>query len=74
MDAGGAAKVIEALGAKLVIPMHFKTDKCDLPIGEVDDFLEQMTNVKKLQQSEIELAQDTLPAAGPEVWVLDHAC
>jgi L-ascorbate metabolism protein UlaG (beta-lactamase superfamily) len=74
VDAGGATKVVETLGAKLVIPMHFKTDKCDLPIAEVDDFLKQMPEVKRFQESEIELSQDKLPSAGPEVWVLNHAC
>jgi L-ascorbate metabolism protein UlaG (beta-lactamase superfamily) len=69
-----AAKIAEALGARLVIPMHFKTEKCDLPIAAVDDFLAQMTNVRKLTKSEIELSADKLPAAGPEVWVLEHAC
>ncbi len=74
VDADGAAKVVEALGAKLVIPMHFKTDKCDLPIAEVDGFLAKMTNVKKLQESETEVSANDLPASGTEVWVLNHAC
>jgi len=39
VDAEGATKVVEALGAKLVMPMHFKTDKCDLPIAKVDGFI-----------------------------------
>ena len=73
-DKADAAKVAEALKARLVIPMHFKTDKCDLPITEVDSFLTKMTNVKKLEESEIELSLDKLPAAGPEVWVMNHAC
>ena len=74
VDAGGAVKVIESLAPKLVIPMHFKTDKCDLPIAGVDAFLSKMENVKNLQQSEIELPADQVPAQGPEVWVMDHAC
>jgi len=74
VDAEDAAKVAEALKARLVIPMHFKTDKCDLPITEVNSFLTKMTNVKKLEESEIELSLDKLPAAGPEVWVMNHAC
>jgi len=74
VNAEGAAKVAEALEPKLVIPMHFKTDKCDLPISGVDGFLTQMTNVKRLEKSEIELSPDVLPAAGIEVWVLNHAC
>ena len=74
VDSEGAAKVIKALGPKLVIPMHFKTEKCDLPIGEVDDFLAKMTNSKKLEKSEIELSRDNLPSTGPEAWVLNYAC
>jgi len=72
VDASGAVDVARALNPRLVIPMHFKTEKCDLPIGDVDGFLSQMTNVKKLGKSEIDLSADQLPA-DPEVWVLDHA-
>ena len=74
VDAGGAAKIAGDLNPKLIIPMHFKTDKCALPISGVDGFLEKMPKVNQLKQSEIELSQDKLPAAGTEVWVLNHAC
>ena len=74
VDAEGAAKVVESLKARLVIPMHFKTEKCELPISEVDGFLKEMKNVKRLDQSEIELTPERLPAVGPEVWVLKYAC
>jgi L-ascorbate metabolism protein UlaG (beta-lactamase superfamily) len=74
VDAEGAAKVATSLKARLVIPMHFKTDKCDLPITEVEPFLSKMTNVKKLGESEIEISKETLPAEEPEVWVMNHAC
>ncbi len=74
VDSDGAVKVAEALSPSLIIPMHFKTAKCELPIAEIDGFLSKMANVKQLQQSEIELSTDKLPAEGPEVWVLQHAC
>jgi len=74
VDADGAAKVVESLNPRLVIPMHFKTAKCDLPIAEVDGFLAKMTNVKKLKKSDIDLSTDEVPSQGREVWVLDHAC
>lgn len=74
VDADSAVKVAEALNPRLIIPMHFKTAKCDLPIAGVEGFLEKMTNVKKLQQSEIELTPDKIPETGPEVWVMDYAC
>lgn len=74
VDAEGAVKVVESLKARLVIPMHFKTEKCDLPVAGVDDFLTKMRNVKKLEESEIELSPNKLLEAGPEVWVMKHAC
>jgi L-ascorbate metabolism protein UlaG (beta-lactamase superfamily) len=74
LDSEGAAKVVKSLEPKVVIPMHFKTDKCDLPIAEVDGFLQKMTHVRRLEESEIDLSPDKLPAAAPEVWVLNHAC
>lgn len=74
IDARGAAQVVAALAPKVVIPMHFKTDKCRFPIAGVDDFLAEMERVKRLKKSEIELLGDKLPAVGTEVWVLDHAC
>jgi len=74
VDADGAAKIAEALSPKLIIPMHYKTDKCDLPILGVDGFLEKMANVIQLQKSEIEISPDKVPAAGTEVWVLKYVC
>jgi L-ascorbate metabolism protein UlaG (beta-lactamase superfamily) len=74
VDAKGAAQLAQNLAARVVLPMHYKTGKCGLPIAEVDPFLSQMKNTKRLGKSEIDLAPNSLPAAGPEVWVLDHAC
>ena len=74
VDARGAADVVGALNPKVVIPMHFKTEKCDLPIAGVEDFLEKMGNAKRIGSSEVAVSAEGLPAAGPEVWVLDHAC
>ena len=73
VDASSAADVARSLGAKITIPMHFKTEKCDLPLSAVEDFLELVPNVKLLNEFEISLSKDNIPAA-PEVWVLTHAC
>ena len=74
VDADGAARVVSSLRPKVANPMHFKTDKCDLPIAGVEGFLEKMSKVKKLDVSEIEISSGDLPDKGPEVWVLNHAC
>jgi L-ascorbate metabolism protein UlaG (beta-lactamase superfamily) len=38
IDAGTADSIIEILKPKIVIPMHFKTDKCGFPIAGIEDF------------------------------------
>ena len=74
VDGNSAAAVSKALSAPIVIPMHFKTKKCNLPIAGVDAFLEKMGNVKKLNVSEIEITTDGIHKDSQEVWVLNHAC
>lgn len=73
VDADGAASVAKALGPRLIIPMHFKTTKCNLPIAGVDGFLSKMKGVKQLNRSEIDISAQNMPET-QEVWVLDHAC
>ena len=38
IDADVADTISETLKPKIVIPMHFKTDKCGFPIAAIDDF------------------------------------
>ncbi|HUT53713.1 MAG TPA: MBL fold metallo-hydrolase [bacterium] len=73
IDAATASKVVEQVKPRVVIPMHYKTDKCGFPIAEVDEFAKLMTKVKKTGQTEIEITNDKLPPQGPEVWIMDHA-
>jgi len=72
IDAAVAAKVCEALGPRVIIPMHFKTAKCDYPIAGVDDFLRGKQNVRRLEESEAGFSKDRLPSAA-EIVVLKHA-
>jgi len=57
-----ADKVADQLAAEIVIPMHFKTDKVNLAIGSVEDFLRGKANVRRLEGSEIELSSSSIPA------------
>lgn len=63
VDAAGASKVVEALNPKIVIPMHFKTDKCGFPLAKPDDFLAGKANVQNTGSSQIELDRASLPAS-----------
>jgi len=73
IDPATAAKLVDQIKPRLVIPMHFKTPKCGFPLASVDDFAKLLTRVKKTGQTEIELNSKDLPAAGPEVWIMEYA-
>lgn len=73
IDPDGASRLVEQVKPRLVIPMHYKTEKCGFPLARVDEFASRMTSVKKTGRSEIEVSEKNLPAAGPEVWILEYA-
>lgn len=60
IDAKIADNVINVLKPKIVVPMHFKTDKCGFPIAPIDDFIREK-EVNKVN-GEFEIKKDTLPA------------
>ena len=66
-----AKKTAEALGARVIIPMHYKTDALGFPIQPVDDFLKLMERVERVESTTVEI-----DAAGLEesarVVVLDY--
>jgi len=61
IDAKVATQVCDQLKPKVIIPMHFKTDKCGFPITGVGEFLRGKEAVKKLNASEVEFKQEELP-------------
>ena len=71
IDPNIATDIVERLRPKIVIPMHYKTEKCGFPIAEVDKFTEGKSNVKFIDTDEIELSSDKLPGE-PEILVLKH--
>lgn len=72
IDHKQAAKVVEAVNPRVVIPMHYKTDRVDFPIARVDDFLATQTRVEYKDSPTIELTSSTLPTERT-VMVLPHA-
>ena len=63
IDAAGADKAIEQLKPKIVIPMHFQTDRCpNFPVATAEPFLKGKNNVKKVEGSTVELSKDGLPS------------
>lgn len=62
IDAGDASRVCDQLKVKVVIPMHFKTPKCDYSISTVDGFVLGKQNVREARASEVEISLGDLPA------------
>ena len=61
IDARAAASIVDTFGPRIVVPMHFKTDKVSFPISPVDEFIGMVDNVEKVGGSEISVSKDDLP-------------
>ncbi|MEE8353175.1 MAG: MBL fold metallo-hydrolase [Dehalococcoidales bacterium] len=72
IDAKVASEVAGKLSPKVIIPMHFSNEKCQFPIGGVDDFLAGKDSVIRSGVSEAEFKVSGLPDT-TEVVVLDPA-
>jgi L-ascorbate metabolism protein UlaG (beta-lactamase superfamily) len=72
IDPEEATRVAEQTRPRILIPMHFKTEKCGFPIAPVENFLKGKTNVKRPRASEITFDQATLPQQ-MEIVVLEYA-
>ena len=72
IDPKEATRVAEQIKPRVLIPMHFKTEKCGFSIAPVEDFLKGKTNIKRPKTSEATFVKATLPQQ-MEIVVLDHA-
>ncbi len=72
IDAEQATELVEKLGVKVAIPMHFRTDKCKFPISTVDEFTKNKKQVVNLEVSKIRFAKENLPQE-LTVFVLSYA-
>ncbi len=61
IDAKVASQVCSKLIPKVIIPMHYKTDKCAFPIAGVDEFLRGKEGASRPDASEVEFKQGELP-------------
>jgi len=63
IDAKVASQLCDRLKPKVVIPMHFKTNKCAYPIAGVEEFLKGKKDVRRQNTSEADFKQGELPAS-----------
>jgi len=62
IDAAQADKVADQVGAKVVVPMHFRSEKCSFPITGVEAFTRGKANVTQQRGSTLEVTRSSLPA------------
>jgi len=62
IDAKVAGQLCDRLKPKVIVPMHYKTDRYSGPISNADEFLKGKEGVSRLDASEIEFKQAELPA------------
>ncbi len=61
IDAGAASQVCSQIKPGVIIPMHFKNERCAFPIDGVEEFLRGKDNVSRLDDSEVEFKAGELP-------------
>lgn len=64
--------VSRQLKARIVIPMHYKTAKCNFPIDSVDEFTHGHRNVVVKGSSAINITPDALPET-QQIVLLDYS-
>jgi L-ascorbate metabolism protein UlaG (beta-lactamase superfamily) len=62
IDATEANMVTQSLNPRIVIAMHYKTEKADFPITGLQPFLKNRKNVRQLDASEFEVTIDGMPS------------
>ena len=64
IDAKVATEVCGKLAPKVILPMHYRNDRCSgFPVSGVDEFLRGKKDVSRLDASEVEFKQGELPAS-----------
>lgn len=66
-----ATRVIARMKPKIVVPMHYQTDKTNMPIASVDEFITGKDNVTILDGTGFETMKEKLPDT-TQIVVLQH--
>ena len=63
IDAKVATEVCGELAPKVIMPMHYRNERCsNFPVAGVDDFLQGKEGVNRMASSEAEFKKEQLPA------------
>ncbi len=72
IDAGAAVEVGKLLEPKILVPMHFKTDKVAFPIAPIDEFVGTSPWASETKGTATEFSPEELPAC-TTVWLMEPA-
>ncbi len=72
IDAKEATQTMNDLASLVTIPMHYKTEKCNLPIAGVEEFTKDKKAVRATGGSEVEITKANLPKS-QEIVLLQYA-
>ena len=73
VDASGALEIVEQLKPRIVLPMHYKTDKVAADLDGLEPFSELFERVETIDTDTLELTPDALPEE-TTLMVLKHTC
>jgi L-ascorbate metabolism protein UlaG (beta-lactamase superfamily) len=71
IDSSQATQIIKDIKPKIAVPMHYKTEAIKFSIDPVEVFLSNKDNVQRLESSEFEITEDTLPK-NTQIYVLQY--
>jgi L-ascorbate metabolism protein UlaG (beta-lactamase superfamily) len=72
IDDEQAVRLIRDLEARIVLPMHYGTPDCVIPLEQVDEFTRRFKGtVRQVKDRPVEITRDSVPSA-TEVWVLPY--
>ncbi len=63
LEVSNASKVCDQIKPAVIIPMHFKNEKCQFPIAGVSEFLKGKQNINQSNTSDVELRAEKLPTS-----------
>jgi L-ascorbate metabolism protein UlaG (beta-lactamase superfamily) len=66
-----ATQIIKDIKPKIAIPMHYRTEAIKFSIDPVEVFLSNKDNVQRLESSDFEITEDTLPK-NTKIYVLQY--
>ncbi len=71
INSNQATQIIKDIKPKVVVPMHYKTEAIKFSIDPVEVFLSNKDNIQRLESSEFEITEGTLPK-NTQIYVLQY--